>query len=148
VVNDHLSALCPTIVLDDREKAKQVGARGQRFFGESIMHWAQPGTPPPALDTVGQDNVAFMHSKKQEKWDAALRGELPEYMNDPTIASATFNIDHAYGNAADAIAYVEELHDIGVDEIMCMIQMGTVDHADCMETIRHWGEEVIPHFRK
>jgi hypothetical protein len=26
--------------------------------------------------------------------------------------------------------------------------MGTVPHDACMETIRHWGETVIPYFRK
>jgi hypothetical protein len=31
---------------------------------------------------------------------------------------------------------------------MCLIQMGTVPHDVCMETIRHWGETVIPHFRR
>ena len=31
---------------------------------------------------------------------------------------------------------------------MCLIQMGTVPQEACMETIRQWGENVIPHFRK
>jgi hypothetical protein len=30
---------------------------------------------------------------------------------------------------------------------MCLIQMGTVPQEVCMETIRQWGEKVIPHFR-
>ena len=29
---------------------------------------------------------------------------------------------------------------------MCLIQMGTVPQEACMETIRQWGEKVIPHF--
>jgi len=32
--NNHFSALCPAIVLDDRDKAFKIGARGQRFFAE------------------------------------------------------------------------------------------------------------------
>ena len=80
--------------------------------------------------------------------ERARRGELPQYMNDPSLASATFNIEHAYGNANDAIAYVEELQDAGVDEVMCMIQMGTVPQEVCMETLRAWGRDVIPHFRR
>ena len=31
---------------------------------------------------------------------------------------------------------------------MWLIQMGTVPQAACMETIRQWGENVIPHFNK
>jgi hypothetical protein len=43
--------------------------------------------------------------------------------------------------------FVERLADIGVDEVMCMIQMGTVPQEVCMETIRQWGEKIIPRFR-
>ena len=46
-----------------------------------------------------------------------------------------------------AIQYVTELERVGVDEVLCLIQMGTVPQEMCLETIRHWGEEVIPHFR-
>ena len=35
----------------------------------------------------------------------------------------------------------------GADEIMCMIQMGTIPQEAMMETIRQFGEYVIPHFR-
>ncbi len=62
-------------------------------------------------------------------------------------STATFNADHAYGTADDAIAYVERLREAGADEIMCLVQMGTVEQEACMETLRQWGEKVIPHFR-
>jgi hypothetical protein len=61
--------------------------------------------------------------------------------------TATFNVDHAYGDSGRAVAYVEQLRDAGADEVMCLIQMGTVPQSACIETIRHWGEEVIPRFR-
>jgi len=148
VVNDHFSALCPTIIMRDRDEAKKIGARGQRFFVESIKHWSVPGEPEPAENTEREDNVAVMEKSKrlmQERFD---RGELPQYKDRPIYATASYNLDHAYGNAADAIAYVEGLRDIGVDEVMCMIQMGTVPQEACMETIREWGRNVIPHFRR
>ncbi|WP_245699766.1 hypothetical protein [Streptomyces roseifaciens] len=42
---------------------------------------------------------------------------------------------------------VEELADAGADEVICLVQMGTVPHSVCLETIRQWGAKVIPHFR-
>jgi len=63
-------------------------------------------------------------------------------------SGATFNlVEHAYGSWRDAIAFAERLEDAGADEVMCLIQMGTVPQAACLETIRQWGEHVIPHFR-
>jgi alkanesulfonate monooxygenase SsuD/methylene tetrahydromethanopterin reductase-like flavin-dependent oxidoreductase (luciferase family) len=146
VVNDHFSALCPTIVLDDRERARQIGVRGQRFFAEAISHWARPGMPEPNDHTEDLDNIAHMRGMKAKFMEEAERS--PELKAQLTIASSTFNIDHGYGNAADAIDYVERLIDAGSDEIMCLIQMGTIPQDVCMETIRIWGEKVIPHFRR
>jgi alkanesulfonate monooxygenase SsuD/methylene tetrahydromethanopterin reductase-like flavin-dependent oxidoreductase (luciferase family) len=146
VVNDHFSALCPTIVLDDRNRARQIGARGQRFFAEAISQWGIPGSPAPSDDTEHLDNVSYMEGRKDRFLEQAERS--PELKAQLTVASATFNINHAYGTVADAIDYVERLEAAGADEIMCLIQMGTVPQDVCMETIRLWGEEVIPHFRR
>jgi len=63
------------------------------------------------------------------------------------MATVRYTIEHPYGSPEQAIDYVQELVDIGVDEVMCLIQMGTVPHEVCMETIRQWGTKVIPHFR-
>jgi alkanesulfonate monooxygenase SsuD/methylene tetrahydromethanopterin reductase-like flavin-dependent oxidoreductase (luciferase family) len=145
-VNHYISALCPTIVMDDGPNAKKVGARGQRFFAEAISHWARPGVPMPNENTEHEDNIAYMN----RYCDVILE----EAKNDPVLqrqanlAVRSFNINHAYVTASDAINYVEGLEAVGVDEVMCIIQMGTVPQDICLEMIRQWGANVIPHFRK
>ncbi|RJL32053.1 LLM class flavin-dependent oxidoreductase [Bailinhaonella thermotolerans] len=143
VTNDHFSALCPTIVLDDRDKAVQVGARGQRFFAQSIAHWYGSAPPPDEAVDTGRDEVEAIREAGEQQVAYLHEAKIPVSPN----ATATFHVKHAYGDAADAIAYVERLIDAGADEIMCLIQMGTVPQEVCMETIRQWGENVIPHFR-
>ncbi len=141
--NDHFAALCPTIVLDDREHAIQVGARGQRFFAEAIAHW-YGGGPPPEEDTdPAADEVAEIDAAAERMVAFLHEAEIPVQ---PT-STATFHVDHGYGDHRDAIAYVERLAAAGANEVMCLIQMGTVPQAVCLETIRQWGEHVIPHFR-
>ncbi|GIS34489.1 MAG: hypothetical protein Ct9H90mP5_09380 [Acidimicrobiaceae bacterium] len=39
-----------------------------------------------------------------------------------------------------------QLQNAGADEIMCIMQMGGVPHEAAMETIRQYGQYVIPHF--
>ncbi|WP_425837572.1 LLM class flavin-dependent oxidoreductase [Streptomyces fractus] len=144
VVNDHFSVLCPTIVLDDRETARSIGIRGQRFFAQSIGHWYGGAGIPDEAVVEGADEAEEMRRAAEQVVARLNEHHIPVR---PT-ATATFNADHAYGTADDAIAYVERLRDAGADEIMCLIQMGTVPQEACMETLRQWGEKVIPHFRE
>ncbi|MGW7691329.1 LLM class flavin-dependent oxidoreductase [Streptomyces asiaticus] len=144
VVNDHLSALCPTIVLDDRERAERIGLRGQRFFAQSIAHWyGGAGIPDEAVVEGADERAELARAAEQE---VAMLHES----NIPVNASMRekYHGSHAYGTADDAIEYVQQLIDAGADEIMCLIQMGTVPQDVCMETIRQWGSTVIPHFRR
>lgn len=57
--NDHLSALCPPLVLDDAERALRLGTRGQRFFAESIAHW-YGGSPAPTR--YAEEDSAEVHT--------------------------------------------------------------------------------------
>ena len=140
--NNHFSALCPAVVLDDRDKAFKIGARGQRFFAEAIMHW-NLHTPPPNPGSEDEDTASMIQHDKD-----AVKAKISE-MNIPFNPNSTntYNIEHAYGDREDAIRYVEELEKSGADEIMCMIQMGTIPQDVMLETIRQFGEYVIPHFR-
>ncbi|NUP34762.1 MAG: LLM class flavin-dependent oxidoreductase [Streptomycetaceae bacterium] len=145
VQNNHLVALCPTIVSEDGDTARQVGARGQRFFAQSIAHWfsgGKSGIPDEAV-VEGVDHVKEIQEAAEQQVAMLHEAKIPVTVN----ATATYNINHAYGTAEDAIGYVQKLIDAGADEIMCLIQMGTVPQEACMETIRIWGEKVIPHFR-
>ena len=47
-----------------------------------------------------------------------------------------------------AIAYCERLAEAGADEIMFLIQMGTVPQWAALDTIRNLGRRVLPHFRR
>ncbi|MFK0293662.1 LLM class flavin-dependent oxidoreductase [Streptomyces sp. NPDC090442] len=140
--NDHFAALCPTVVLDDGAAAYRVGTRGQRFFAEAIAHWYGNG-PAPTVHDEHDDHVAALAQGREELVARLHEADIPAR----PVDTGTYNARHAYGTAEDALAYVGRLREIGVDEVMCLIQMGTVPQEVCLETIRHWGETVIPHFR-
>jgi hypothetical protein len=141
-INDEFVALCPTVLMDDREQAFTTGARALRFFAEAITHWAAPNGVAPARATDKVDNAAFMKEHLAAAQAAVARGEAPA-----TAASLLYNLDHAFGDADTAVAYVQRLADAGVDNVMTLIQMGTLTQEQMLETIRIWGEQVIPKFR-
>ncbi|MEI9987903.1 MAG: LLM class flavin-dependent oxidoreductase [Aliidongia sp.] len=141
---EHLAALCPTIVLADRQKARRIGLRGQRFFAEAIAHWYQGG-PKPSTDDLSID--------QQHAVMAATKEQVVAYLSEEHIPVGSEHVgvfeevQDAYGTAADCIAYVERLFDAGADEILFLSQMGTVPQAAILETIHEIGTKVIPHFR-
>ncbi|MCW0199352.1 LLM class flavin-dependent oxidoreductase [Sphingopyxis sp.] len=141
---EHLAALCPALVLDDREKARRIGLRGQRFFVESLGYWYQGGPKPTVEDLSGDEQAAILQQEK-----AAVVAYLSE--EKITIGSehtgAYEEVQDAYGTAEDCIRYVQRLFDAGADEILFLFQMGAVPHEAIMETIRNIGTHVIPHFK-
>ena len=50
------------------------------------------------------------------------------------------------GDPASARETVSRFKDVGVDELMLVMQMGTVPHELVCESIRTFAEEVMPHF--
>jgi hypothetical protein len=128
---DHLSALCPAIVLRDREKAVEIGIRAQRFFVDSLEH-CYGGGPEPRTDVDLAETVTTYLSEQKIESPSSLQA-----------ASGP----RAYGGPEEAAAYVDALRTSGADEVMFLIQMGTVPHEVCMESVQLIGEEVIPRFR-
>ncbi|MCX6540551.1 MAG: LLM class flavin-dependent oxidoreductase [Actinobacteria bacterium] len=143
---EHLAALCPAIVLDDGFKARRIGMRGQRFFMESISHWASAGVLPMPTPDTWPDDLLTQTGDGTNVIETAIGSErFSVDFADPNMA--LLNPNHAYGTIDDCIAYVERLIEAGADEILFLMQMGTVPHWAQMETIRKIGEHVIPHFR-
>jgi len=140
--NDHLSALCPAVVLDDAEEARRLGFRGQRFFTEAISRWHRHDSGPDPAGW-GDDNDRVL-IERGEKLVAYLSEEKIEA---GTESTGLYNPNHAYGSPSDAIDYVGRLVDAGADEVMFILQMGTVPHEAILESIRNLGEHVIPRFR-
>ena len=133
IPTDHLSALCPAVVLADRERGRQIGLRGQRFFVDALSHnYAGGPEPDPGAD-LSQPSTG------QISEETLRAGGEPAGSGDGTLSP--------FGDPDDALAYVQALALAGADEIMFLIQMGTVPQDACLESIRLIGEHVIPAFR-
>ena len=79
-VNDHFSALCPTIVLDDGDEALQIGARGQRFFAEAHRPLVRRR---PAADEDTDDGA---DQRRRDRRRGRPDGRVPPRGQDPGAA--------------------------------------------------------------
>lgn len=142
---EHLAALCPATVLEDREKARRIGLRGQRFFAESLAHWYQGGPKPVVYEEATAED--------SERWLNEGKEAVVAYLSEEKIPVGSEHVNNyqvqpdAYGTPEDCIRYVTRLKEAGADEILFLFQMGGIPHDIIMETIRNVGEKVIPHFR-
>jgi alkanesulfonate monooxygenase SsuD/methylene tetrahydromethanopterin reductase-like flavin-dependent oxidoreductase (luciferase family) len=144
----HLAALCPTIVLDDADEARRIGIRGQRYFYESLNYWYGGGAKPDP-DSWGDQLVeeggeTIITTKLASE---TLTMELRPDEDGRRPSAGILSANHAYGDVAQCIDYVQQLIDAGADEILFMTNMGTVPQWAQLETLRKIGTHVIPHFR-
>jgi alkanesulfonate monooxygenase SsuD/methylene tetrahydromethanopterin reductase-like flavin-dependent oxidoreductase (luciferase family) len=143
--HQHLAALCPAVIMNDKDKAKRVGTRGQRFFAESIRYWYAGGDKPSVDDLDADAQIAVLNQAKDQI--VAYLGQEKIPVTD--AATSNYHVEEdAYGTVDQAIRYVERLEAAGADEILFLVQMGTIPHEVTMETIRNIGKYLIPHFRE
>ena len=60
--------------------------------------------------------------------------------------TAGSHADAVVGDPASARETVARFRRVGVDELILVMQMGTVPHELVMESLRTFGEQVMPHF--
>ena len=138
---EHFAALCPAIVMNDRDQARRIGLRGQRFFIEAIEHF-YAGGPPPVVEELSPEDAMRAIEDRKERMITFLGEEKIEITSDQ-LCNYGMEPD-AYGTPENAIRYVKRLIDSGADEIMFLMQMGTVPHEAIMETIHNIGTYLIP----
>lgn len=126
--NVYYACTPPTLVLKDDRRACEVGLRGARFFTTALARYYFHGDRP-----TGELDIPR---------DALTDQEMAEAMQ----ARSESAIGAVVGDVVHAKERVAMYQEAGVDELILVMQMGTVPHEAIMESIRTFGEEVLPHF--
>jgi alkanesulfonate monooxygenase SsuD/methylene tetrahydromethanopterin reductase-like flavin-dependent oxidoreductase (luciferase family) len=129
--NDHFACTPPVLVLPDDREACRYGFRGARFFMEALARYYTGGDRPIGEIDVPRDFFA------EEELDAAM-----SFRN-----AAGSQANTIIGDPSAARESVARFREAGVDELICVMQMGTVPHELILRSLRTFAEEVIPHFR-
>jgi alkanesulfonate monooxygenase SsuD/methylene tetrahydromethanopterin reductase-like flavin-dependent oxidoreductase (luciferase family) len=127
---NHFACTPPALVLDDDRKACAFGFRGARFFLQALGRYYVSGERPTGRLPVSRDFFP--------EADLDLVMQQRNTPNDVQNA--------CIGDPAMAREFVRRFADIGVDELIFVMQMGTVPTELVTESIRTFGEKVLPHF--
>ncbi len=128
--NNSFSCTPPALCLRDDKEACRHGERGARFFNQSLSFYylagkRNIGPVPGSRDFLPDDKLAKVMD---------LRGS-ENALGMPV-----------YGDPAHCREIVSQYVAAGVDELILIMQLGTVPHELVMESIKTFGEEVMPHF--
>ncbi len=131
-VNNNVAAFTVTLCLEDDTEAKQVGgfAAGAYKMGAQSLYgkWAKAEGAWRAW--YGRDYFTEV--------------ETPQDEIDRMVDEAVVCI----GDPERCINVIKHWEEIGVDQIMCLMQAGRIPHEKVMESIRLFGVHVIPYFKK
>lgn len=127
-----LNSFCCTpaaLVLDDDQRACEIGFRGARYFQESLATYFFSPTR-----VVGDLDIE--------------RGALsPRQLAAQMTARDGGQLNSVIGNPAEAKRSVARFAEAGVDELILVMQMGTVPDDVVRESMRVFAEQVMPNFR-
>lgn len=124
---------CTTVgcVLPDDKKACEYGFRGGRFFSQSLSKYYFENKRP-----IGRLN--------EVKRDFLTEEELKASMDFRGNPESSANI--VVGDPEHAKDIIAKFDACGIDELILVMQVGTIPHDIVMESIKTFGEKVIPHF--
>ncbi len=120
-----------TLILKDDKKALRYGLTGSKFFTRSMANYYW----------TDKRHIGKVRAPRELVSDKEVE-LFKKHRNIPgTQLSAIF------GDPVSARETIQRFVDVGVDELIFVIQAGLIPHDIIMESIKTIGEEVIPHFK-
>jgi alkanesulfonate monooxygenase SsuD/methylene tetrahydromethanopterin reductase-like flavin-dependent oxidoreductase (luciferase family) len=128
--NQHFACTPVALCLPDDRAACAAGFQGAAFFAGALATYYLSGKRPTGRLPISRDPL------RAQDLDAAMafRGAKN------TLAM------NVIGDPAHCREIVSRYVKAGVDELILVMQTGTVPHELVLRSIRTFGEEVLPHF--
>jgi alkanesulfonate monooxygenase SsuD/methylene tetrahydromethanopterin reductase-like flavin-dependent oxidoreductase (luciferase family) len=130
VRTDHYACTIPTLVLQDDRKACEYGFRGARFFAEAMSAYYLSGDRPTSELDVPRDFLTADDLAEASRFRNTPGSQLSCLVGSPDVARET----------------VSRFARAGVDELILIMQMGTVPNELVNDSVRIFAEKVMPHF--
>jgi alkanesulfonate monooxygenase SsuD/methylene tetrahydromethanopterin reductase-like flavin-dependent oxidoreductase (luciferase family) len=131
-VNEQVAGFTVTLCLDDDEEARRIGGPAALWYTGMLAgilgEWR--GQVVPGYEYYGQVDRSAAEQSAREA------GTL--------IDSGVFCV----GDPERCIGIIEQYEAAGVDQLICLMQVGRVPHEKIMRSISLFGERILPHFRR
>ncbi len=128
--NEHFACTPVALCLPDDRAACAAGFQGASFFAGALATYYLSGKRPTGRLPIARDPLR----------DSDLEAAMAFRGAKNTLAM------NVIGDPAHCREIVSRYVKAGVDELILVMQTGTVPHELVLQSIRTFGEEVLPHF--
>jgi len=132
-VNDQMATLCLVHVGEDDKEAKEIGGREGQWFvnktNEIYRPWYEQGVKVP------------------ESYRFSVGGRGRDDRVASTMEDNLRTGRFAMGDPDSIIEVMKKYQEAGVDQVLCLMQMGNLPHSKIMDSIKLFGRYVIPYFQ-
>jgi alkanesulfonate monooxygenase SsuD/methylene tetrahydromethanopterin reductase-like flavin-dependent oxidoreductase (luciferase family) len=141
-VNPNVSVVLPMMMAEDEAEAIDRGIDGAHFFGYSLAHY------------YGMDHLAGVTDVHEEFLRRRDETGFARHIVTPDSAplgvrllqEGLGSLRGAIGTPAQVIELCRRYENVGVDQIVFVLQSGTNRHEHICESLELFGREVLPAF--
>ena len=144
-IDPQVACVSPMMVHRDESEAIRRGLEGGNFFGYSLAYYAAFGEFAPGADNLWAD---FQKRRAERGFDpdAAVRQRLE--LGAKMQAGQTTGLRGSVGTPAQLRDYLRRFEDVGVDQLIFVLQAGNNRHEHIMEALELFATEVMPEFKE
>ena len=130
-VNDNFAAAGMMFCAPEEQKAREMGGAAQLWYAANaaalFAPWARAEVPGYEwYHQLAKDPTLFEAESLQRRLDDGMS---------------------LVGTPDKVLAGVQRYADLGVDQLICIVQVGRIGHDDICDSLRLFGKEVMPRFR-
>jgi alkanesulfonate monooxygenase SsuD/methylene tetrahydromethanopterin reductase-like flavin-dependent oxidoreductase (luciferase family) len=144
-VDPKIACVTPMMLHNDERQAIARGLEGGNFFGYSLAHFYVFGMHAPGKTSVWQE---FQEQRAKKGFSPEVAEAVrQERLGAKIAAGETQGLRGAVGNPKQVREYLRRYEDVGVDEIIFVMQAGNNRHEHIMESLELFAKEVMPEFK-
>jgi alkanesulfonate monooxygenase SsuD/methylene tetrahydromethanopterin reductase-like flavin-dependent oxidoreductase (luciferase family) len=128
-ITQQFCATPAALILDDDREACEIGFRGARYHQEGLATYFFSPVRVSGSPEINRNNLAESDLAKARAQRSSPSGPLNTVIGDPIAARES----------------VRRFAESGVDELIMVMQMGTVPHDVVLRSLRTFAEKVIPY---
>lgn len=130
-INDNIAAAGMMFCAETDDKARAMGGAAQLWYSANaaalFAPWVQKEVP-------GYEHYHQLAKDPSLFEEATLKQRLDDGLS-------------LVGAPEQVLAGVRRYEELGIDQLICIVQVGRVAHDDICDSLRLFGKEVIPQFR-